>query len=347
MSRPGLLGTNWPTVTRFTGQPGLTGLQSNMPNGWYVPQIWTGLVMEKFWEHSILAKICNTDIEEPIKRGGGEAIIRKRPPVTTNDWIVNQDLVFDASTDDAITIPIKFARYAAKRIDAVDLAQMDLDFIDITAEDMNNQLMEDEMSDVISSLTTQIITALGTDAEYISAPGSGTIDRNKSSVYLDYTAVSTSRSSADYIVAQIAKMRTIFNRKRLPQAGRFLLVPPAIEEILILSDQATWNISGQQNKPVETGEYGLKVCGFDIIVSNFVTTQTFDPDAGGAAASFTGFCCLAGIKKGYAFARQVMDADFGFDLGYLSFGKGLKLLDVYGCGVSNWPATGILGLKIS
>lgn len=347
MARPGLLATNWPTVERFTGQGGITGLQNNMPNGWYVPQIWTGLVMEKFWENSVLAKICNTDIEEPIRRGGGEAIIRKRPPVVTNPWLVNQDLAFDASTDDAITIPIKFARYAAKRIDAVDMAQMDLDLLDIYAEDMNNQLMEDEMADVITSLTTQLITAIGTDAEYVSAPGTGTIDRTKASIYLDYTNISASRSSADYIVAQIAKMRTLFNRKRLPQAGRFLLVPPAVEEVLILSDQATWQISGKENVQVEQGEYGFKVAGFDIIVSNFVTTQTFDPDAGGAAASFTGFCCLAGVKKGFAFARQVMEADFGFDLGYLSFGKGMKLLDVYGCGISNWTAAGILGLKVA
>lgn len=365
MARPTSLATNWPTVSRFTGQAGLTGLQNTLPNGWFIPQVWTGLVMELFWENSILAKICNTDIEEPIKRGGGEAIIRQRPPITINDWIVNQDLQFSPLADTAITIPIKYAKYAAAQLDSVDIAQMDLDLMQIVAEDMNNQHMETETNVVIQALTAQLIANLNTatagvnyGVENIVAPGADPVNRYKGTVYLNTSASTPTRYNSsnftpdpNYIVRQITHARTILNRKRVPMAGRFLIVPPIVEDMLILSDQATWNVSGKVDKVVEEGEYGLRVAGFDIIVSNFITQTTFDAGVGAGgqadAGNWTGYPCLMGLKKGYAFARQITEVDIGFDMAFKTFGKGLKTLNVFGAGISNWSASGILGLIAS
>lgn len=349
-SRP----ATWPTIGR-TGyvDANRTG---NFDSGWGVPQLWMGMTMEKFWETSILAKLFNMDVLEPLTKFGGEAIIRKRPKIYINPYLVNETQTPETVNVETISIPVKYAYSAYVAVDSIDLQQMDIDTLDILAEDMNKEHMENENTVVLSGLVTDITAGAqpfpavaSTDPTYPALYEAW----RRSSTVVDYTstgiisgvrmdtAVSTSQINPVYIVKAIADLRTQLNKKSVPREGRFLFVPPEVEEVLMLSDQVVYNISGVPNKPIVTGEFGMNVCGFDIIASPFVsiTHVTGTP-------SYDVANCIAGIKKGYAFVRQILEADIGFKMERI-FGKGVRQLNVFGYGLANPAGCALLKLRIN
>ncbi len=346
-SRPAV----WPTIGR-QGYVDATRV-GNLDSGFGVPQLWMGMTMEKFWETSILAQLFNMDVLEPLTKFGGEAIIRKRPKITIQPYLVNENQTPETVNVETITIPVKYAYSAYVAVDSVDLQQIDIDILDILAEDMNKEHMENENSVVLSGILTDIAagaqpfpTVANTDPTYpalyeawrrsstvIDFTGVGVI----SGVRIDPT-VSSSQINPVYIVKAIADLRTQFNKKSVPREGRFLFVPPEVEEALILSDQVVYNIAGVPNKPIVTGEFGINVCGFDIIATPFVAITT--------VGATTVANCVAGIKKGYAFVRQILEADIGFKMERI-FGKGVRQLNAFGFGMSIPAGCGLLKLRIS
>ena len=53
----------------------------------FIPEIWSGKMIEKFYATTVLAAISNTNYEGEIKNHGDKVIIRTRPTVTIRDYM--------------------------------------------------------------------------------------------------------------------------------------------------------------------------------------------------------------------------------------------------------------------
>ena len=63
--------------------------------GGFIPEIWSGKLIEKFYAATVLAAISNTDYEGEIKSHGDRVKIRTKPTITINNYLVDGDLTLD------------------------------------------------------------------------------------------------------------------------------------------------------------------------------------------------------------------------------------------------------------
>ena len=68
-------------------------------SGTFIPELWSGKMLEKFYSATVLAAISNTDYEGEISEKGDKVIIRQTPTITIRDYEVNGPL----------TIPLRHA----------------------------------------------------------------------------------------------------------------------------------------------------------------------------------------------------------------------------------------------
>ena len=52
----------------------------------FIPEIWSGKLIEKFYATTVLAAISNTDYEGEIKNQGDKVSIRTQPTITISDY---------------------------------------------------------------------------------------------------------------------------------------------------------------------------------------------------------------------------------------------------------------------
>src|SRR5262247_1947622 len=67
------------------GGPGNTN-PTTAYSGTFIPEIWSGKLIEKFYASTVLAAISNTDYEGEIRNQGDRVKIRTKPTVVIRDY---------------------------------------------------------------------------------------------------------------------------------------------------------------------------------------------------------------------------------------------------------------------
>ena len=75
-------------ITRDTGYTDLSSTSS----GKFIPVIWSGKLVEKFYDATVFGEIASTDYEGEIKSMGDTVEIRTTPTLTINDYKIGQNL---------------------------------------------------------------------------------------------------------------------------------------------------------------------------------------------------------------------------------------------------------------
>ena len=94
----------------------------------FVPEIWSGKLIEKFYAATVLAAISNTDYEGEIKSYGdsGGLKIRTKPTLIINNYLVNGDLALQRPAGSSVELTIDQGKYFAAIIDDVIEKQSDI-----------------------------------------------------------------------------------------------------------------------------------------------------------------------------------------------------------------------------
>ena len=95
-------------------------------SGTFIPEIWSGKLIEKFYDASVLTAITNTDYEGEIKSYGDKVIIRQKPTITINNYESGQELTVERPSADTKTLLIDKGKYWATIIDDVIEKQSDI-----------------------------------------------------------------------------------------------------------------------------------------------------------------------------------------------------------------------------
>ncbi len=270
----------------------------------YVPVIFSGKLLTKFYASSTLASVSNTEYEGEIKKYGDTVKIRQTPDITIRDYNKGQVLTNEQPTATSVELYIDKGKYWSFVTDDVDDAQTDLkSYVSDWTDDASKQM--------VITVETEVYVDIGSDAhtdnQGVAAGAiSGAYDIGSDPVPLVVT-----RSN---IVEKIVEMGAILDEQNIPDDGRFLIIPVWMSSLLKTSDLKQAYLTGDSTSPIRNGLIGM-IDRFNIYVSNLLYMPSYTE-------------VLFGSPKALTFATQitktkVQDNPDGFGMLY----RGLQ---VYG-----------------
>lgn len=328
------------------GTPFGTGAVTPTPAyaGVFIPAVWSGKLVEKFYKATVLGAIANTDYEGEIKNFGDKVEIRSRPDITIRDYSADIDLTVDRPSVGKQTMNIDQGRYFNLALDDVMELQSDIDQLSIWAEDAAEQMKINIDSQVLNGDTGSFGDGSGlTGNTDIPAANKGlTAGALSSSIRLGTTAathfvskngtnasvqdgalITTAMSATDFIV----NCGTVLDEQNLPETGRFMVIPAWFAGMIKKSDLKDASLAGDGTSILRNGRLGM-VDRFTIYISNVLTVP----------ASQTEYPVLFGTKAAVSFASQFTKLET--IRSERSFSNLLRGLQVFGYKVVNGVALG-------
>jgi len=276
--------------------------------GTFIPEIWSGKLIEKFYSATVLAAIANTDYEGEIKAMGDKVKIRTKPTITIRTYTTDQQLVVERPSSSTIELNISNAYYFNEVLDDVMELQAYLNLLSMWADDAAEQLKITIDTAVLATLTGAMNASnFGTTAGKIS----GNIDLGTSG----NPAVLTPSTVLNYIV----DMGTVLDEQNIPETGRWLVIPPWAAAMVKKSDLRNASISGDGSSMLRNGRLGM-IDRFTLFASNLLPTAS--------EGSATAFNIFAGHPHGLTFASQISKVETLRS--EQTFGTLLRGLQVYG-----------------
>lgn len=313
----------------ISGTPYLGSSASPAYAGVFIPTIWSGKFVEKFYDATVLAAIANTDYEGEIRNMGDTVKIRTRPSISIANYEVDQALTVQRPSAPVVDLNINKGKYFNTVLDDVMEVQSDSDLLSLWADDASEQMK----------------IAVDTDALAYSLWNTGTVAANKGATagrlsgdidlgvttapqYVNVASQGTGDGSSNVndrsVIDHIVDMGQVLDEQNIPESGRFLLVPAWYASMIKRSELRDASISGDGTSMLRNGRLGM-VDRFTIYVSNLLPAGV----AGGIAAGE--FAVYAGHKNGLTFASQMTKVETLRSES--TFGTLLRGLQVYGLGV--------------
>ena len=133
------------------GTPYAGSAPSTAYAGTFIPEVWSGKLVEKFYKATVLGAVANTDYEGEIKNYGDKVQIRSRPDVTIADYSANMELAVTRPSVAKQTMNIDKGKYFNLALDDVMEVQSDIDQLSIWAEDAAEQMKINIDNDVLNT----------------------------------------------------------------------------------------------------------------------------------------------------------------------------------------------------
>lgn len=253
--------------------------------GKFIPEIWSGKMIEKFYNATVLAAIANTDYEGEIKNQGDTIKIRTKPTITIRDYQADQPLVVERPSSNIVEFQIDQGKYFNTILDDVMETQSDINLMSLWADDATEQMKLVIDTQVLASLPAQIPTA-----NKGAAAG-----KASQAINLGVTGTPVVLTPANVLNA-IVDLGTVLDEQNIPETGRWLLLPPWVAGMIKKSELRNASISGDGVSLLRNGRIGM-IDRFMLYSSNML------PKATEGAVQATHI--IAGHQHGLSFASQV------------------------------------------
>ena len=300
--------------------------------GTFIPEVWSGKLVEKFYKATVLGAVANTDYEGEIKNFGDKVQIRSRPDVTIADYSADMELAVTRPSVAKQTMNIDKGKYFNLALDDVMEVQSDIDQLSIWAEDAAEQMKITIDSDVLNTglKGNGAAANLGNTAGAISS--SYRIGTAAAPAYVNKVSAGTgagdTNSNDRAIIDFIVDTGSVLDEQNIPESGRWMVIPAWIAGMIKQSDLKDASLSGDGTSILRNGRLGM-IDRFTLYISNVLT----------ADATYTSsFPVLFGTKAAFSFASQVTKMET--IRSERSFSNLLRGLQVYGYKLVNDVALG-------
>lgn len=200
----------------------------------FIPKLWAARLHKAYEAQLVFGKLLNRNYEGEIKQMGDTVHINTLSDISVKAYTPNTEIADpeQLSTTD-LTLAIDHGAYYNFYLDDVDKTQAAGEVMNVAMENAANRLAEDAEEYIIGKLLAE---------------------------------ASTTTTATENLYASIVAMKTALDQNKVPQAGRYLVVPPVVEGVLLLDDRFV-------KSGVEAGENRLqngrvaRAAGFDIYVS--------------------------------------------------------------------------------
>jgi hypothetical protein len=302
----------YPLGTPYSGSAPTTAY-----SGTFIPEIWSGKLIEKFYASTVLAAISNTDYEGEIKGHGDKVKIRTKPTITIRDYAANQALVVERPSADIVELLIDKGKYFNTVLDDVMDIQSDVDQMGLWSDDAGQQMKITIDSEVLRAMLGGAVAAnRGATAGAISASINLGVTGTPLVVVGD--APTTGQVS---IVDAILRMGLVLDEQNIPEQGRWIVLPTWAAMLIKKSELRNAMLSGDGTSMLRNGRLG-QIDRFTIYASNLLPNGV----AGSLAAGE--FAMYAGTSHALTFAAQVSKMETLRS--EQTFGTLMRGLQVYG-----------------
>lgn len=290
-------------------------------SGVFIPAIWSGKILEKFYSATVLAAIANTDYEGEIKGQGDTVYIRQRPTIQINAYEAEQSIMpAQRPSVDRVELLIDKGWYFNTVLDDVMDVQSDLELLSMWAEDASEQMKIKVDTEVLAYISADIAAAnQGDNAGAIS--GNLTLGKTGAPIALDNTNV------IDYIV----NLGQVLDEQNIPETGRWLVIPAWMSALIKRSELRDASLTGDGQTMLRNGRLGM-IERFTVYMSNLLP---FTDETGKNAYNI-----YAGHSHGLTFASQLDKVETL--RAESTFGNLFRGLQVYGRKVTDGKSLAML-----
>lgn len=109
-------------------------------SGIFIPAIWSGKFVEKFYDATVLGAIASTDYEGEIRNFGDTINIRTNPAITINAYTTDQVLAVQRPSSNLVVLSINQGAYFNTVLDDVFEIQADVDLLSNWADNASEQM---------------------------------------------------------------------------------------------------------------------------------------------------------------------------------------------------------------
>lgn len=297
-----------------------TGSSSNnLQSTGFIPEIWSGKLVEKFYASTVLAAISNTDYEGEIKNKGDRVKIRTKPTISIHDYKSDGLLGLDRPTGGTVELYIGNGKYFSLILDDVMEIQSDLNVLSMWSDDAAQQLKITVDTDVLDGIVGQMAAAnQGATAGVIT----GNINLGTKASPL--SVVSKNPGAGDIeLLDVLMRMGQVLDEQNIPEVGRWVVMPAWAGRMIKQSELRQAYLSGDSVSMLRNGRLGM-VDRFTIYISNLLPNNSTDSTNFSAGE----WPIFAGHAHGLTFASQISKVETLRS--ELTFGQILRGLQVYG-----------------
>lgn len=310
------------------GYPGGTGVaigSQQVPaaptsyHGTFIPEIWSGKLIEKFYDATVMAAIANTDYEGEIKNQGDTIKVRQRPDIVISNYTPDTELAVQRPNAPVVDLTIDYAKYFNAIADDVYVVQSDMDMLGMWAEDAS-----EAMKVTIDRELLSLVVLGGAHAQN----KGNTAGRISGDIKLGVTGTPILAKGRDPTTGQtevidlLVDIGTVLDEQNIPESGRWVIIPAWLAGMIKKSDLRDASLAGDATSIARNGRLGM-IDRFTLYMSNLLPSGV----AGGLAAGETAI--FAGHNMAVTFASQLTKMETMKS--ERTFGELIRGLQVYGC----------------
>ena len=279
-----------------SGRPDYTGN--------FIPEIWSGKLIENFYDATVLSAISNTDYEGEIRNMGDTVNIRTTPEITIKTYVKGQTLSVENPDKAKLQLVIDKGEYFACVEDDVDQVQSDIALMDQWSKDAAERMK--------IKIDDRVLTDLLPD---VSASNKGaTAGRISGDINLGVAGTPVAVTSSN-VIDTIINMGTVLDEANAPEQDRFMVIPAKMAGYIKQSDLKDASITGDGSSPLRNGRLGM-IDRFTLYVSHNLYKNGSE------------FSVIGGHKMGFTFASQMTNMET--IRSETTFGNIIRGLQVYG-----------------
>ena len=279
-------------------------------SGNFIPEVWSGKLIENFYDATVLAAISNTDYEGEIRTMGDTVNIRTQPNITIREYVKGQNLVVENPDAPKLQLVIDKGEYFSCVEDDIDRVQSDIKLMDMWSKDASEQMK--------IKIDTRVLTDL---LPGIAATNKGATAGEQSAAFnlgttgSPLTVTKDGASTTTAVIDLIVDMGTVLDEANVPESDRFLVIPARMAGLIKKSDLKDASLTGDSTTPLRNGRLGM-IDRFTLYVSHNLNVSSGKTSL------------IAGHKMGFTFASQMTEMESL--RAESTFGNIVRGLQVYG-----------------
>jgi hypothetical protein len=230
-------------------------------SGAFIPTLWSGKLLAKFYQNTILSEVTNTDYEGELKNQGDTVRIRLAPSISISDYTVGQTLSYEVPTPIFQDMQVNKGKYFGVQVNDVLDYQADMNLMNMFTEDAAKQLKIAIENEVFFN---SFVTSGAATGNYGATAGKISAAYNLGT---DTTPID--QATPQNVLNTILRMATVLDEQNVPEDGRFLIISPYDRQLLMQSTIAQAYFTGDQSSTIRTGKIGM-LDRFSVYVSNLL-----------------------------------------------------------------------------
>jgi hypothetical protein len=288
----------YPVQAPFNTNPAYTGS--------FIPTLWSGKLLAKFYQNTMMSELFNTDYEGELKNQGDTVRIRLAPSISISDYVAGMNLNYEVPTPIFQDMQVNKGKYFGVQVNDVLAYQSDMNLMNMFTEDAAKQLkIQIENEVFFNNFVTEGPAA---------ANEGGTAGAISAAYNLGTDVTPIDQATPENVLKAILRMSTVLDEQNVPEDGRWLVLTPFDRHLLMQSTLAQAYFTGDNSSVIRSGKIG-SIDRFDVYVSNLLprgaagkalVAGLADPATGGAVADAKARrVMVAGTKAAGSFAMTV------------------------------------------